>query len=149
VPATPGPYGAAPHTPGTPNTPSEYAPHTPGAYPVPPMTVGGVADVDDPEAWHIKDVQVSITDGAFSGQKGFIVSADGDFVVVELEGGSEQTISKSSVQPVVAEKKAKVMVLRGEYKGQTGTLMSINGDDGIVKMADYVIVDMSHLAKCR
>jgi hypothetical protein len=75
--------------------------------------------------------------------------ADGLVIIAPLVPGMPQTIADQHlVQPVLALKKGRTMIIEGHLAGQTGQVLGIYGDDAIVKMDDNLDIKIIKRSLC-
>ena len=81
---------------------------------------------------------------------GKVVSwADGLVTIHPLVPGLPHTIADQNlVQPVLAPRKGKTIILDGALAGQTGLVLGIDGDDAIVKMDDNLDIKIIKRSFC-
>lgn len=129
-------------------TPGGYIPSTPAGT-VQPQTpfvpaggdYGAVDDQnEDSDDWPIEDIEVKLTSSHGSGQKGqlaSIISVDhnGRTCTVRMnEGGAQEQIPFTKMEPVRPSKKDPVKVLLGQHRGGIGALIGVDGQDGILRL---------------
>jgi hypothetical protein len=75
--------------------------------------------------------------------------ADGLVTIHPLVPGLPQTIADQHlVQPVLAPKKGRTMIIEAPLAGQTGQVLGIDGDDAIVKMDDNLDIKIIKRSSC-
>jgi hypothetical protein len=75
--------------------------------------------------------------------------ADGLVTIAPLVPGLPQTIADQNlVQPVLAPRKGKTIIIEGDLAGQTGLVLGIDGDDSIVKMDDNLDIKIIKRSFC-
>jgi hypothetical protein len=81
---------------------------------------------------------------------GKAVSWAGGFITIDpLVPGMPQTIADQDlVQPFLAPKKGRTMIIEGPLAGQTGQVIGIDGHDAIVKMDDNLDIKLIKYSLC-
>ena len=75
--------------------------------------------------------------------------ADGLVTIHPLVPGLPHTIADQHlVQPVLAPRKGRTIIIDGELAGQTGLVLGIDGDDSIVKMDDNLDIKIIKRSFC-
>lgn len=95
---------------------------------------------ENSDDWPIEDIEVKLTSSHGSGQKGqlaSIISVDhnGRTCTVRMnEGGAQEQIPFTKMEPVRPSKKDPVKVLLGQHRGGIGALIGVDGQDGILRL---------------
>jgi transcription elongation factor len=102
-------------------------------------------------------IEISITQGQYSGLKGCVKQALSDQATIIISDGKEEKLVDvpiSSLELTMPKKKEKVKIIQGEHKGTIGVLMGMEDDGGmgIVRSSkdgkgNILVVNLSFIAK--